>query len=138
MTSLWNFGNPLDDSKGIQKYRRERVNWIKIKAGLNILSPILLVFLLLVLDVQFSSKINFYIGLGIFLPVYVITYFWDIRYFKLIRAIDFSMPFAMIGFLLMIIQKITFSYNLVSVIPLLLIILVFFSSMYFTFKYSIN
>ena len=47
------------------------------------------------------------------------------------------MPFAMIGFLLMIIHKITFSFNFVSIIPLLLIILVFISSMYFTFKYSI-
>ena len=47
------------------------------------------------------------------------------------------MPFAMTGFLLMIIQKITFSYSLVSFIPLLLIIFVFFSSMYLTFKYSI-
>jgi len=143
---------------------QKRLNWIKIKAGLNIFSPILFVMILLVLDVQFSLTINFYIGLGIFLPVYAITYIWDIRYFKLIRAIDFSMPvlsikkviaelekykikttrlryllmpFAMIGFLLMIIHKITFSFNLVSIIPLLLIILVFISSMYFTFKYSI-
>ena len=142
----------------------KRLNWIKIKAGLNIFSPILFLMLVLVLDVQFNSTINFYIGLGIFLPVYAITYIWDIRYFKLIRAIDFSMPvlsikkviaelekykikttrlryllmpFAMIGFLLMIIHKITFSLNLVSIIPLLLIILVFISSMYFTFKYSI-
>ena len=143
---------------------QKRLNWIKIKAGLSIFSPILFVTLLLVLDVQFSLTINFYIGLGLFLPIYAITYIWDIRYFKLIRAIDFSMPvlsikkviaelekykikttrlryllmpFAMIGFLLMIIHKITFSFNLVSIIPLLLIILVFISSMYFTFKYSI-
>jgi hypothetical protein len=143
---------------------QKRLNWIKIKAGLNIFSPILFVMILLVLDVQFSSTINFYIGLGIFLPVYAITYIWDIRYFKLIRSTDFSMsvlsikkviaelekykikttrlryllmPFAMIGFLLMIIHKITFSFNLVFISPLLLIILVFISSMYFTFKYSI-
>jgi hypothetical protein len=143
---------------------QKRLSWIKIKAGFNIFSPILFVMLLLVLDVQFSLTINFYIGLGLFLPVYAITYIWDIRYFKLIRAVDFSMPvlsikrviaelekykikttrlryllmpIAMIGFLLMIIHKITFSFNLVSIIPLLLIILVFISSMYFTFKYSI-
>jgi hypothetical protein len=143
---------------------QKRLNWIKIKAGLNIFSPILFVMLLLVLNVQFSLAINFYIGLGLFLPVYAITYIWDIRYFQLIRAIDFSqpvlsikkviaelekykikttrlryllMPFAIIGFLLMIIHKFTFSFNLVSIIPLVLIILVFISSMYFTFKYSI-
>jgi len=143
---------------------QKRLSWIKIKAGLNIFSPILFVMLLLVLNVQFSLAINFYIGLGLFLPVYAITYIWDIRYFKLIRAIDFSMPvlsikkviaelekykikttrlryllmpFGMIGFILMIIQKFTFRLNMVSIMPLLLIILVFILSMYFTFKYSI-
>ena len=71
---------------------RRRLNWIKIKAGLSIFSPILFVTLLLVLDVQFHLNTNFYIGLGLFLPIYIITYIWDIRYFKLIRNVDFSMP----------------------------------------------
>jgi F0F1-type ATP synthase membrane subunit b/b' len=47
------------------------------------------------------------------------------------------MPFAMAGFLLMIIHSMNFSFNFVSMIPLILIILVFLSSMYITFKYSI-
>jgi len=47
------------------------------------------------------------------------------------------MPLAMTGFLLMIIQKITFSFSFFSILPLLLVVLVFFTSMYFTFKYSI-
>jgi len=143
---------------------QRQLNWIKIKAGFFILSPILLVLFLLVLKVQFLLTPNFYIGLSLFLPIYTITYIWDIRYFKLIRSIDFSkpvlsikkeiaelekykikktriryllMPFAMIGFILMIIHKINISFNLVSIMPLLLIILVFISSLYFTFKYSI-
>jgi hypothetical protein len=144
---------------------QKRLNWIKIKAGLKILSPVLFVMILLVMDVQFSLTINFYIGLGLFLPGFAITYIWDIRYFQLIRAIDFSkpvlsikklvaelekykikttrlryllMPLGIIGFLLMIIHKITFSFNLVSLMPLLLIVIVYFLSMYFTFKYFIN
>lgn len=143
---------------------QKKLNWIKIKSGLNILSPVVFVALILVLNVQFRSGVNFYIGLSLFLPVYVLTYFWDVRYFIMTRSIDFSMPvlsikkaiaelekhkikttkikyllmpFAMTGFLLMIIQRITFSFNFVSILPLLLIILVFLSSMYFTFKYSI-
>ena len=143
---------------------QRKLNWIKIKAGLSIFSPIVFVTLLLVLDVQFRLTTNFYIGLGLFLPIYAVTYVWDIRYFNLIRNVDFSMPVlsikkvivelekykikttriryllmpvAMIGFLLMIIQRITISFNFVSIIPLLLIILVFISSMYFTFKYAI-
>jgi len=143
---------------------RRRINWIKIKAGLWIFSPVLFVFLILILNVQFNISTRFFIGLGLFLPVYIITYIWDIRYFRLIRGIDFAMPvlsirkvitelekykikttkiryllmpLAMAGFLLMIIHKITFSFDFLSVLPLLLIVLVFFSSMYFTFKYSI-
>lgn len=143
---------------------QRRLNWIKIKAGLWIFSPVLFVSLILILNVQFNISTRFFIGLGLFLPVYIITYIWDIRYFKLIRGFDFAMPvlsirkvitelekykikttkiryllmpLAMAGFLLMIIHKITFSFDFLSILPLLLIVLVFFSSMYFTFKYSI-
>ena len=143
---------------------QRRLNWIKIKAGLWIFSPALLVFLVMILNVQFSISTRFFIGLGLFLPVFIITYIWDIRYYILIRGIDFSMPIlsikkviaeleknkikttkiryllmplAMAGFILMIIHKITFSFDFFSILPLLLIVLVFFSSMYVTFKYSI-
>ena len=143
---------------------KRKLNWIKIKAGLSIFSPILFVTLILVLNVQFSLSTNFYIGLGLFLPVYLITYAWDIRYFNLIRNVDFSMsvlsikktiaelekykikttriryllmPVAMTGFILMIIKKINVNLNFVSFVPLILIVLVFISSMYFTFKFSI-
>jgi hypothetical protein len=143
---------------------RRRLNWIKIRAGYSILSPLIFVIALLVLNVQFYLSISFYIGLALFLPVYTIAYIWDIKYFKLIRKIDFSMPiltlkkeiaqlekykikktrirymlmpFAIAGFLLMIIHSMNFSLNFVSIIPLLLIVLVFLSSMYITFKYSI-
>ena len=143
---------------------KRKLNWIKIKAGLSIFSPIVFVTLILVLNVQFSLTTHFYIGLGLFLPVYLITYVWDIRYFNLIRNVDFSMsvlsikktitelekykikitriryllmPVAMTGFILMIIKKINVNLNFVSFVPLILIVLVFISSMYFTFKFSI-
>ena len=143
---------------------RRRLNWIKIIAGLRIFSPLVFVTVLLVLDVHFQISLSFYIGLAMFLPVIAITYIWDIKYFILIRKIDFSMPvltlkkeiaqlekykikktrirymlgpFAMAGFLMMIIHKINFSLNFISMLPLLLMILVFLSSMYVTFKYSI-
>jgi len=147
----------------IEKPQR-RLNWIKIKAGLWIFSPVLFVSLILILKVQFNISTRFFIGLGLFLPVYIINYIWDIRYFTLIHGIDFTMPvlsikkvitelekykikttkiryllmpLAMIGFLLMIINKITIKLDFFSILPLLLIVLVFFLSMYFTFKYSI-
>jgi hypothetical protein len=147
----------------IEKPQR-RLNWIKIKAALWIFSPLLFVLLILILNVQFNISTRFFIGLGLFLPVYIINYIWDIRYFTLIREIDFTMPvltikkvitelekykikttkiryllmpLAMIGFLLMIIHKVTIKLDFFSLLPLILIVLVFFSSMYFTFKYSI-
>jgi hypothetical protein len=143
---------------------KKRLNWIKIKAVFSIFSPLVFLTGLLVLNVQFQFSVNFYIGLCLFLPVYIITYLWDIRYFMLIRNVDFStsvlsikrviaemekykikktrirymlMPVAMTGFMLMIFRKITFSPNLLDYLPILLIVLVFISSMYFTFKYSI-
>ena len=143
---------------------RRRLNWIRIRAVISIFSPIIFVTVLLVLKVPFHIGLSFYIGLAMFLPVYTITYIWDIGYFKLIRSIDFSvpvitlkkeiaqlekykikktqlrymlMPFAMAGFLLMIIHRMNFSLHFMSIIPLLLILLVFLSSMYITFKYSI-
>lgn len=142
----------------------KRFNWIKLKAGFNIFSPAIFLALVLILNVQFNIKTNFYFGLALFLSIYIITYIWDIKYYRLIRNIDFSMsvlsikkliaelekykikttrikyllmPLAMVGFFLMIIRKITFNLDFFSIIPVLLIIAVFISSFYYTFKYSI-
>jgi hypothetical protein len=141
-----------------------RLNWIKIRAGLSLLSPLVAVILIFVLDVQFVISVRFYIGLAIFATVCAITYFWDFEYFRLIMKVNFSMPVltlkkevaqlekykikktrtryilgpvAMAGFFMMIIHKLNFSPDFMSLLPVILIILVFFSSMYITFKYSI-
>lgn len=142
----------------------KRLNWFKIKAGFNVLSPAIFVTLILVLDVQFYFKTSFYIGLALFLPIYLVTYIWDIQYFRLIRNIDFTMPvlsikksiaesakyrikttrikfllapIAMVGFFLMLNLKITIKLDFVSNIPFLLIIIVYIFSFRFTLKYSI-
>ena len=140
----------------------KRLNWIKIKAGFNVLSPAILILLIKVMDMKFSLTSNFYIGLSLFLILFIINYIWNIRYFLLIRKIDFSeailsikkqvielekykikttkirymiMPFAILGIFFMLMQKPIF--NTESIIMLVLIILVFISSIYYTFKYSI-
>jgi hypothetical protein len=146
------------------KKPQRRLNWLIIKSGLLVFSPVLFVSLILILNVQFNISPRFFMGLSLFLPIFIINYIWDIRYFTLIRRIDLTMsvlsikkvitelekykikttkiryllmPLAMTGFLLMIINKITFELTFFSILPLLLIVLVFFLSMYFTFKYSI-
>jgi len=140
----------------------KRFNWIKIKAEISLFSPIILFLALLVTDIQFRLTLNFYIGLGLFAVIYVTNYVWGIRYFLLIRKIDFSgailslkkeiaelekykikitrisymlMPFAILGIFLMLIQKPI--YTAESIVMLVLIVLVYISSIYYTFKYSI-
>jgi len=141
----------------------KRLNWIKIKAGFNVLSPAILILLIKVMDMKFSLTSSFYIGLSLFLILFIINYIWNIRYFLLIRKIDFSgailsikkqiaelekykikttkiryliMPFAIIGIFFMLIQKPIF--NTESIIMFALIILVYITSIYYTFKYSIS
>jgi len=141
----------------------KRLNWIKIKAGFNVLSPVILILLIKVMDMKFSLTSGFYIGLSMFLTLFIINYIWNIRYFLLIRKIDFSgailsikkqiaelekykikttkiryliMPFAIIGIFFMIIQKPIF--NTESIVMFALIILVYITSIYYTFKYSIS
>lgn len=143
---------------------RRKMNWIMINAGLRISFPAIFLLLILVLNVQFKISSRFFFGLGLFLPTFIISYIWDVRYFRLIRKIDFTipvvsikkiiaelekyklkttkiryllMPVGITGFMLMIINKITFTFNFMSILPLILIVLVFFSSMYYTFNYSI-
>ena len=141
----------------------KRLNWIKIKAGFNVLSPAILILLIKVMDMKFNLTSSFYIGLSLFLILFIINYIWNIRYFLLIRKIDFSgailsikkqiaelekykikttkiryliMPFAIIGIFFMLIQKPIF--NTESIVMFVLIMLVYISSIYYTFKYSIS
>ncbi len=139
----------------------KRLNWIKIKAGINLILPIGLILLVLVPHIQIRSTIDFYMGLTLFAAFSLTTYIWAIRYYLLICKIDFSdpiltikreitelekykikitkigyllAPFAMIGIFLMA-QIPLFSIH--SIVPTSLIILVMITSIYYTFKYSI-
>lgn len=142
-----------------------RLNWMKIKAVYSVLSPLMFFAVLLIMDIvgiQFRLTVNFYIGLSLFVPIYVINYVWSIKYFLLIRKIDSSdpiltikkgiaelekykikiskirqllMPLAILGVLLMLFHK--FVFNIESIVMLVLIVLVFIASTYYRFKYSI-
>ena len=143
---------------------RKRLTWYKFGAALRIFSPLLFIFLVLILKVQFQVSFHFYIGLILFVPVFCLTYFWDIRYYMKISEIRFSlpvltlrksfaelekyrlkttkiryllMPVAMAGFLMMIIRKVTIKPDLLTMLPLVLIVIVFFSSMFITIRYTI-
>jgi len=139
-----------------------RFNWIRIKAGFNIFSPVILFILLVVMNIRFNYTVSFFIGLSLFLSVYILSYIWDIKYFLLIRKLDFSnaivtikkgvaelekykikttrikyvlMPVAIVGIFCMLIQKPII--NKETIFLFALIILVLLSSVYYTFKFSI-
>lgn len=139
----------------------KKLNWMKIKAGFNIVLPIVLILLILVPNVHYRATIDFFIGLFLFSAVQAIFYFWAIKYYRQIDKIDLSnsittikkdikelekykfqisklsyilMPFGIIGIFL--IGQIPF-FSKGSLLPFLLIILVMISSIYYTFKYSL-
>lgn len=139
----------------------KRLNWEKIKAGSNLILPIVLVLFILVPNIKFRPSIDFYVGIFIFGMVFSVLYYWSVRYYMLIGRIDFSssitlikknikqlekykiklkrfgfilMPFGLIGIFLLGEFPI-FSKD--SILPISLIILVMIISIYYTFKYSI-
>lgn len=140
----------------------KRINWIKIKAWIEIFSPLILLIFFVNTKIQFTFNVSFYVGLCLFSAVFILVYIWNVKYFLLTRKIDFSdkildikkriaelekykikttrikyllMPLAMIGIFMMIFDK--FPLNKEAIIMYVLIILVFISSLYYTFKISI-
>ncbi|MCX6320649.1 MAG: hypothetical protein NTX93_02440 [Bacteroidia bacterium] len=141
---------------------QKRVTWIKLKAGFNLILPIVLVLGILVPGVEFRNEPDFYIGTILFGTFFLITYYWAVRYYLLVSKIDFTnsitlikknirqiekykikitkfgyifMPLAMIGIFLIAEIPIL---SKDSFLPISLIILVFIVSIYYTFKYSIS
>ena len=139
----------------------KRLNWEKIKAGLNLILPIVLILFILVPNIKYRPSIDFYVGIFIFGMVFSVLYYWSVRYYMLIGRIDFSssitlikknikqlekykiklrrfgfilMPFGLIGIFLLG-EFPVFSKD--SILPVSLIILVMIISIYYTFKYSI-
>ena len=145
----------------LQSKPEKRLNWIKLKAGVNLVLPIVIVLLVLVPRIVFRNDIDFYIGISLFGIVSLTMYYWAIKYYFLIGKVDFAsaitvirkdinmiekykiritrlsyifMPFALIGIFL-IAQIPILSKK--SFLPISLIVLVMIISIYYTFKYSI-
>jgi hypothetical protein len=139
----------------------KRLNWEKIKAGINLILPITLVLLILIPNIQYRTTIDFYIGLFMFGIVFFVLYYWTVKYYLLIGKIDFShsitlikkdikqlekykiklkrigfmlIPFGIMGIFLM--GKFpVFSKD--SILPISLIVIVMIISIFYTFKFSI-
>src|ERR1035437_8716864 len=70
----------------------KRVSRIKIKAQVNIFLPLGLVLFFLIHDLHYRNTFDFYFGLGTFLVLGTIGYYWTIKYYFMISKIDFSKP----------------------------------------------
>jgi hypothetical protein len=139
----------------------KRINWEKIKAGVNLILPIALILLILVPNIQYRSSLDFYIGIFMFGIISITIYYWSVRYYILVSKIDFSssitlikknikklekykiklkrlgyilMPFGLIGIFLL--GKFPI-FSKESILPISLIIMVMIVSIYYTFRYSI-
>ncbi|WP_029906905.1 hypothetical protein [Prevotella sp. 10(H)] len=140
----------------------KRLNRMKLKANFSLFSPAILLVIVLISGIQFQTGINFYIGLALFLVVYIMTYVWDVRYFSMLRKISLSdiilitkrklaelekyrirttriryilMPPAIVGVFLMLFQIPVFSTRLITMFVLMF--LVYILSIYYCFRYTI-
>ncbi len=139
-----------------------RLNKERIRALFYIVSPFVLCLIIMLTDIQFNFTTTFYIGLGLFVPIYSFLYIWDVRYGILLCKINFTdpvlsikkrfaelektklrmnrirymvMPIIIVAILCMVLPKASFTTEFI--IMLLLIGGVFVGSMYYT-KYSIR
>lgn len=69
---------------------KKRLGREKLEAVFYILSPFILALIVVVSDIQFQRNTAFYIGLALFIGIYAVVYIWDIKYFLLVRKINFS------------------------------------------------
>jgi hypothetical protein len=147
----------------LQKKPERRISWIKLHSIFNLILPIV-ILPFVITQIQFRDEPSFYIGVFLFGSLCTLTYIWAILYFLKVIKVDFTNPIILlkqqiaeleksklkttrIGYLLVPfvltgvcliadikIQKITFF----SLLPLFLTVIVFASSVYITFKYSIS
>ncbi|HAJ98407.1 MAG TPA: hypothetical protein DCM62_00120 [Bacteroidales bacterium] len=141
---------------------RRRFNWIIFHAMFKIAAPYIIFILYLVSEIRFQVCASFYIGLTIYLTLVIFAHVWDIRYLMLIRKVDFAMPVLTIkkiiteieklkiyitkvtmllspvalgAFLLIIMRDgLIISLDVASILPLLMIVVGYFLSIYFVLK----
>jgi len=83
----------------------KKIDWIKIKAIFNLLIPIPIIIFIALPRINFSTEIDFLIGISMFLSVSILTYYWAIKYYLILDKIDFSLPITFIKKDLMRLEK---------------------------------
>ena len=140
-----------------------RINWVTIQTGANIfLMPVvlLLIFTLVPLNIKFNHGLVPYLGLFLYGGIMLFAYCWSIKYFMLLRKVDFThsvsatrknlkqlekfytkilklgyllVPVAFIGVFMMSNMPI---FTKSTIAPLSLVIVVMVVSMYYKFRWK--
>ena len=140
----------------------KRIFRIRYRSIFDLILPLVLLPIILP-QIKIRNEPSFYIGAFLFGSFFILTYVWALKYFLKVMKIDFSnsliilkkqiaeleksklkttrigymfFPFVLTGIFMLggfQIHEITFY----SMLPLFLIVVVFASSVYITFKYSI-
>nr|WP_288210551.1 hypothetical protein [uncultured Dysgonomonas sp.] len=145
------------------KSPHKRINWMKFWSVYRLFDPLILLLIVAFANFRFTDGNRFYVGLSLFTISYVVFYITNVKYYLLIREINFSdkililkkkiaeleklklritqiryifMPFAIISAFLLLFKKIEMNPD--SLIFLGLIILVYLCSLYYAFKYSVS
>lgn len=138
----------------------KRLNRVKIKAGFKLILMTVGLFFF-VPDIHYRAAIDFFIGALLFGIVILLAYFWQVKYFIRIRKVDFTnsitlieknlkelakfkikitrfgcilIPFAATGIFMMAENPIL---SKDFILPLALIFLVSFTSVFYIFNYSV-
>jgi hypothetical protein len=74
----------------------KRLNRVKVEAGIRIVIPFLLIPTILLFNIQFSNTIDFYIGLSLFIGLFIIAFIVRVKYFLMAGRIDLSDPIPLV------------------------------------------
>lgn len=142
-----------------------RVNWVMLQTGAGLLlGPILVLIIFSLPTIRFSTGIKLFLGILMYGGGCLISYFWSVKYFIMLRKINFTnpvtttrkqinqaekfqtktlkigylvfMPIIFTGVFLLSDMRIPGSLSLYSITPLLLCIVVMIVTLYFRFRWK--
>ena len=138
-----------------------RINWVTLQTGAGIfMTPIVLLLFFALVPMKFNHGLALYLGIFLYGGIVLLGFYWSIKYFMLLRNIDFTnsvnttrnnlkqlekfhtkriklgyllMPIGMIGVFLLFNIPI---FTKTSIVPLSLILVVMVGSMYYKFRWK--
>ena len=70
-----------------------RINWITLKEGANmLLMPIVLLLVFTLVPFKYNHGLALYLGIFLYGGGVLVSYYWSLKYFMLLRKIDFTHP----------------------------------------------